>query len=322
MNISVVIPARNDLGNLRKCIDYIEASEIKPSEIIVVDDASDSDLKDRFQDRNVSFVKLDKQSGPARARNVGVETATGDVILFIDTDVFIHKDTIGIINNEFANNGENAVVGVFDDFSGYKSFFGDYKNLWMKYSYEVIPERAPLFYTSLAAIRKEVFVKTGGFNENYNRPSTEDTAYGNILWNNDIRPLIKPEVKAVHNKEYSLYGILKTDFYRASDLLKMKLRNDMGNIQEGNRSSVPSTFILSVFSTLMSFLLFFVTGNSLFFLLLLLSILLNSHYLVWLFNRRGLVFAFKSATFLPLDHLIVIAGMTVGLFSYLSGKKY
>jgi len=44
MNISIVIPARNDLDNLRKCISYLEASTIKPFEILVVDDASEPDL--------------------------------------------------------------------------------------------------------------------------------------------------------------------------------------------------------------------------------------------------------------------------------------
>jgi len=56
--------------------------------------------------------------------------------------------------------------------------------------------------------------------------------------------------------------------------------------------------------------------------LLLLSVVLNLKYLIWLFNKRGLLFIIKSAAFLPIDHLAVIAGMTFGLFSYLSGRKY
>lgn len=323
MNISIVIPARNDSENLKKCINYIEASGRKPSEIIVVDDASNPDLKNGLIGRNVSVIKLDKQSGPAWARNIGVKEATGEVILFIDSDVFIREDTIGLIADEFEKNGEEAVVGVFDDYRGYRSFFGDYKNLWMKYSYEAIPERAALFYTSLAAIKKDVFIKTSGFNENYKRPSTEDTAYGNILWNHGIKPLINPAIKAVHNKEYSLYGILKTDFCRASDLLKMKIRKDMGQLQDGNRTSVPVTFIMSVLSTMAGLLLFLLTGNSmLFFLLLLLSVALNLKFLVWLLKKRGPLFVLKSAVFLPVDHIAVIAGMAFGLYSYVSGNKY
>jgi len=51
-----------------------------------------------------------------------VKAARGEVVLFIDTDVFIQKDTIERIANEFENNGEDAVVGVFDDYRSYKSF--------------------------------------------------------------------------------------------------------------------------------------------------------------------------------------------------------
>ncbi len=323
MNISVIIPVRNDPENLRRCIDYIKASSKKPSEILVIDDASDLDLERNLSDSDVSFIKLNKQRGPASARNVGAKTAKGDVILFIDSDVFIQKDTIGRIADEFENNDEDAVVGVFDDYRQYSSFFSDYKNLWMKYNYEKIPERAALFYTSLAAIKKSVFLEIGGFDENHKRPSTEDTAFGNALWNNGIKPLINPEVKAIHNKEYSFYGILKTDYFRASDLLKMKLRNDMGALQEGNRTSVPFPFIASVFSTFMAFSLFFATGEYLASIFLIVcSIMLNLKFLIWLFRKRGLVFSFKSAFFLPIDHLAVIAGMVSGFLGYLFGNKY
>jgi GT2 family glycosyltransferase len=323
MNISVVIPTRNDLENLRKCIDYIKASSRKPFEILVIDDASVTDLRKMITEDNVTVIRLNKQSGPARARNVGAQTAKGDVILFLDSDVFIDNDTLDKITFEFENNLEDAVVGIFDDYRKYKSFFGDYKNLWMKYSYENITKRAALFYTSLAAIKKDVFLNVGGFDENHKRPSTEDTAFGNALWNNGIKPLISSQIKAVHNKEYSLCGILKTDFYRASDLLKMKLRRDMGTLQKGNRTSVPILFIISVFSTLIAFMLFFASGEYyLLIILIFLSIFLNLKYLIWLFKKRGLLFALKSAVFLPIDHFVIISGMAFGLLGYISGSKY
>jgi glycosyltransferase involved in cell wall biosynthesis len=322
MKLSVVIPVRNDLDNLRKCIDYIMTSDKKPYEIIVVDDASDHELKKYLVDKNVTVVRLNKQGGPARARNIGVKDAEGDIILFIDSDVFVKKDTIDNIFNEFKK-GEEAVVGVFDDYRRYKTFFGDYKNLWMKYSYEAISERAALFYTSLAAIKKDIFIKIGGFNENYDKPSTEDTAYGNILWNNGIKPLINPKIKAVHNKEYSLYDVLKTDFYRASDLLKMKLRKDMGELQEGNRTSVPAPFIVSVLATFSALVIFSLTGSLILLaLLLMLSIVINFKFLSWIYYKRKWFFVLKSAVFLPLDHLAVLVGMAFGLLSYISGNKY
>jgi GT2 family glycosyltransferase len=322
MNLSIVIPVRNDLDDLSKCIGFIETSSQKPSEILIVDDASDMDIEGCLYDRDVSLIKLDSQRGPAHARNVGAKAAKGDVILFLDADVFLQKDTIKQINDLFEK-GEDAVVGVFDDYRQYRSFFGDYKNLWMKYSYENIPKRAALFYTSLAAIRTDVFRKTGGFDENYKRPSTEDTAFGNVLWNNGIRPLINPGIKAVHNKEYSLLGFLKTDFFRASDLLKMKLRKDMGQLREGNRTSVPVFFIISVFSTIAALLVFLVTGKYyLLMLFLAVSILLNFKFLVWLFKRRGFLFAIKTSVFIPVDHLAITAGMISGLVGYFTGRRY
>lgn len=323
MNISVVIPVRNDIENLGICIDYIRTSSKKPSEILIVDDASDEEIGKGLSNMGVSIIRLDKQCGPSYARNIGANAAKGDVVLFLDSDVFIREDTIEKIIHEFEERGEEAVMGVFDDYQHYRRFFSDYKNLWMKYSYEKIPERAALFYTSLAAIKKDVFLKVGGFDVGYNRPSTEDTAFGNILWNNGIKPLINPEIKAIHNKEYSFYGILKTDFFRASDLLKMKLRKDMGKLLDGNRTSVPIFFIISVFTTVMALFVSFTSGRYYLLIpLLLLSILLNLDFLRWLFKRRGFFFALKAATFIPIDHLAVFAGMVSGFFSYFMGKRY
>jgi glycosyltransferase involved in cell wall biosynthesis len=114
MNLSIVIPVRNDLEDLRKCIGFIEASSQKPSEILIVDDASDRELEGCISELDISLIKLDSQRGPAHARNVGAEAANGDVILFIDADVFLHRDTIRQIYDLFEK-GEDAIVGVFED---------------------------------------------------------------------------------------------------------------------------------------------------------------------------------------------------------------
>ncbi len=47
-----------------------------------------------MQNANLKYIKLDKQSGPYVARNIGVQKANGDVIIFIDSDVLVYPKFI------------------------------------------------------------------------------------------------------------------------------------------------------------------------------------------------------------------------------------
>jgi glycosyltransferase involved in cell wall biosynthesis len=322
MEISIVIPVKNNIENLKKCIDCIQVSEKKPFQIIIVDDASDSDTKVDNLDGQISIERLSIHGGPSRARNCGARFATGDIILFIDADVFVKPDTLTKLVRLFEDNHEDAVVGIFDEPCDGRGFFSEYKNLWMKYTYETISERAALFFTSIAAIRRDVFFRTPGFDERYRRPSTEDTAFGNMLYNKGVKPLISPEISVFHDREYSFLSILKTDFIRASDLLKMELRKDMGNFLREKRTSVPLSFILSVFITSASCLLLIFGRHTISLFLFIATYILNYRYLLWLYRKKGFIFFLKSSLFIPIDQLTVFLGMIYGLFSYLLGRKF
>ena len=110
MYISVVIPTYNRLPILQKCLTALEGQEfaddkIESYEVIVVDDgSSDRTLVWLAEDRaSLPHVKVIEQNhqGAATARNLGVESAAGDTIVFIDSDLVVtstflqsHADTL------------------------------------------------------------------------------------------------------------------------------------------------------------------------------------------------------------------------------------
>lgn len=86
---SVVIPARGRSAELDRAIQSIVACKASDLvEIIVVDDFSPEAIvcKVRDQDR---IIRLEKQSGAAVARNVGIDAAQGDVIYLLDSDDYV-----------------------------------------------------------------------------------------------------------------------------------------------------------------------------------------------------------------------------------------
>lgn len=102
MFFSVVIPTYNRRPILKKCLRAMEQQRlasggpIEGYEIVVVDDGSTDGTVTWLQERAEEFphVKLFEQNhlGPAAARNLGVEKAAGDTIIFIDSDLVVLDD--------------------------------------------------------------------------------------------------------------------------------------------------------------------------------------------------------------------------------------
>lgn len=99
MFFSVVIPTYNRKPILEKCLKALEhqrladPSQIEGYEIVVVDDGSTDGTIDWLQAHTAEFphVRLFCQAhqGPAAARNLGVQQAIGDTIIFIDSDLVV-----------------------------------------------------------------------------------------------------------------------------------------------------------------------------------------------------------------------------------------
>ena len=88
--ISVIIPVYNAEKTIRRCLESIMSSEYEEYEVVVVDDGStDNSASILFEyanrDRRVKIINQ-PNSGPAIARNKGLELAEGEIIAFVDSD--------------------------------------------------------------------------------------------------------------------------------------------------------------------------------------------------------------------------------------------
>lgn len=93
-NLSIIIPHYNSINTLKKLLETIP--NIQDIQVIVVDDHSDEDNKERYhdikeenKDRNILFLEnLPGKKGAGACRNVGLKHANGQWILFADSDDF------------------------------------------------------------------------------------------------------------------------------------------------------------------------------------------------------------------------------------------
>jgi glycosyltransferase involved in cell wall biosynthesis len=92
--ISVIIPAYNAEKYISKCIESIQNNTYKNLEIIIVNDGSKDNTRQVVESFSDSRIKLINQEngGVSKARNTGLDNATGEYIAFIDSDDYIRED--------------------------------------------------------------------------------------------------------------------------------------------------------------------------------------------------------------------------------------
>ena len=95
--ISVIVPIYNAEKYLARCLDSILTQADENVELILVNDGSkdkSEEIINTYIGRYKSSIKHIKKenSGVANTRNVGLEKATGDYIIFVDSDDYIDKN--------------------------------------------------------------------------------------------------------------------------------------------------------------------------------------------------------------------------------------
>src|SRR5208283_2065031 len=168
---SIVIPVRDRSDLLVDCLNALSKQSIDFSscEVIVCDDGSHVNIE--MAVRNISsfypHFKLLRQnpSGPATARNLGIRNSSGEVVVFIDSDVLPESGMVRHLVQYLKNNpcsmGAEAALVPCGEGSG---------PLW----------DAPLcveggkFHTAAIAYRRRALIHAGGFDEEFRLPACED----------------------------------------------------------------------------------------------------------------------------------------------------
>ncbi|CAA9574338.1 Glycosyl transferase, family 2 [uncultured Synechococcales cyanobacterium] len=116
MFFSVVVPTYNRRAILEKCLRALECQQLQDEhryEVVVVDDGSTDGTVAWLKQAGLLHLQLlcQDHQGPAAARNLGVEQASGDTIVFIDSDLVVtehflqaHADAIVQAEQELGHN--------------------------------------------------------------------------------------------------------------------------------------------------------------------------------------------------------------------------
>lgn len=187
--VSVIVPVRNCRAYIDAAIRSIIDQSYADFELIVVDDGSDDDDYSRLKDvdSRIKVVRLEGY-GVSRARNVGMDLASGKYIAFLDADDIWFPGKLGAQVRYFERHPNVGVVfGGFRRWESNKR--GEFKpaeELMNETSSdgECDPDRSGWIYLRLlggllvgmntAVIRRSVYHSVGGFNESMRQAEDYD----------------------------------------------------------------------------------------------------------------------------------------------------
>jgi len=90
IKVSIIIPFFNRIPLLITCVESVESQTHRDIEILLINDCSTDDVtgleKHIKRDARIRLISINKNKGPAYARNVGIDKATGEYIAFLDSD--------------------------------------------------------------------------------------------------------------------------------------------------------------------------------------------------------------------------------------------
>jgi len=207
--VSVVIPTLNRADMLASTIDRIENQTVSREtyEVVVINNNSSDHTTTVLKEKAAVYPNLrafnQAKPGAAATRNVGIRAATGDIVLFIDDDIFAEPDLVERHLGYHAQQPDASIVGTVmspwekskDPFLRYlrdKGIFNPYSiacNRPMDFSY---------YHTGNVSTSRKFLREVGGFNEDFFVYGMEDIELGYRLEKKGSKMMPGPAAKVLH----------------------------------------------------------------------------------------------------------------------------
>ena len=173
MKISIVTISYNQGPFLEAAINSVLSQAGADIEYIVVDPGSTDNSRDiiRKYESKIARIILDKDKGPADGLNKGFSLATGDIYGYLNADDILLPGALQEVTGFFNQMPEADVIsahGYIIDENG-KRLYKVFSNKLSSSSF--VKKRYTIGYSSIVQqstfFRKEIFIKTGGFDNSY-----------------------------------------------------------------------------------------------------------------------------------------------------------
>ncbi|MFH0990720.1 MAG: glycosyltransferase [bacterium] len=324
LRISAIIPAYNSEHSIANCLRALCSANPPLHEIILVDDCSNDRTVEIATQFNTRVIRESPHIGANHCRNRGAREATGDILLFIDSDIVVASAITATVHSAFLEESTDAVVGIYSAKHPHSDLASQYKNLWIRYSYLKSNHHIDWIFGAVAAVRKPIFWDAGGFDGTlFMKHGGEDLELGKRMSNSAYRILLRRDLEVIHLKRHTLSSLLKNDFYRSGGFAHLATRlGQLGKSFQSGFANIYPSFIYSIFLAwciVIASLIGFWDSRTwvvaavwfLFYLII------NAPFLHFLSRHLSIIKVAASVGILFLDHLVSSLGSIRGVFRWL-----
>ena len=175
--VSVVVPVYNGestIADVLRCISKLNYPDDR-LEVIVVDDGSVDETVRIVKEYPAKLIRKE-HSGYPSTMNAGAKVAKGEIVVIIDSDIYLDEDWLKTVVEEF----DDSKVGIVSGYIATKptaGFWARVVGFESEDRYDRMKSGYVDFITSAStAYRREVFEEVSFFNEALRRGSDEDLA--------------------------------------------------------------------------------------------------------------------------------------------------
>jgi len=320
--ISVIIPAHNSESTIDIAISAALRQKCRSElEVIVVDDASADGTRGVAGKFPVRLIALPKNAGAGAARNRGASSASGELLVFVDSDVYLESGALTRVEEFFEGHPQfSALVGNYTAFPTERGACPVYHNFFTRYHHQLSDQEIEWFWGALSAIKKDVFDKLSGFSEQYPGASAEDIELGYRLAESGYSIAFVPSLRGAHARKFSFGAMLYNDYHKAVLGLKLYwLRKSGPRHKHGFANPVNG---INVMIAAMSWPAIIGSVVSCWFLLFLLAAFLAVNYKFYrhIHSRAGWLYLITSVPLHWLCFNAIAAGTIAGAIGLVLGK--
>ncbi len=210
--ITVIVPVYNGERTIKSCLRSLISAEPKEKRIIVVDNNSSDRTKDIAQSFKSVEVMEEKKKGAGAARNRALKETATDIVVFVDSDIILKKNTISELIKYIGWKNAAGVSGIpmSSNPDSIISLSQEIR-LFGNSVFEKKTKKSERIATMIAAYKMSVLKEVNFFDENY-YPSGEDVDLSYRIRKLGYSLLVNPRSKVYHNHPVSLKELAKKWF--------------------------------------------------------------------------------------------------------------
>ena len=181
IKVSIIVPVYNVEQYLVKCLDSLINQTLKEIEIICINDGStDNSLEilNAYSQKDSRVKVIDKENeGVSAARNIGLEQAQGEYVMFVDSDDYLELKACELAYNQIINSKADLLLfNYYHETVNGKKESNQLNNLlnYEKFYFDASPEA---FYNIMTGVCGKLFRNKGLCKFNTSLRKGEDTVF-------------------------------------------------------------------------------------------------------------------------------------------------